>query len=90
MKLRSGRIVFNDSVEGYIFLNTYCSISKIQNRIIFRNKLKKLIKKWYLWLIKKHNNSNYFVKINDIYDISLSVLYFVPISNKSLYVPFSL
>ena len=58
MKLRSGRIVFNDSVEGYIFLNTYCSISKIQNRIIFRNKLKKLIKKWYLWLIKKHNNSN--------------------------------
>ena len=71
MKLRSGRIVFNDSVEGYMFLNTYCSISQIQNRIIFRNKLKQLIKKWYLWLIKKHNDSNYL--LNPWYFFSFSI-----------------
>ena len=59
MKLRSGRKVFNNSVEGNEFLNTYGSISYINDSKIFRDYLKKMIKKWYLWLIKKHLASNY-------------------------------
>ena len=49
-------------VDAYVddeFLNTYCSISYISDPKIFRHHLKILIKKWYLWLVKKHVNSNY-------------------------------
>ena len=59
MKLRSGRKVFNNCIEGNEFLNTYCSISYISDRKIFRHHLKKIIKKWYIWLIKKHIETNY-------------------------------
>lgn len=61
MKLRSGRVIFNDSVEGHRFLNLYCSISQIKNRTIFRKRVKLMIKNWYLWLIKKHIQSPYVV-----------------------------
>ena len=54
MKLRSGRNVFNNSQEESKFLNTYCSISNIKDKTIFKQKLIKLIKNWYLWLAKKH------------------------------------
>ena len=59
MKLRSGRNVFNNSQEESKFLNTYCSISNIKDKTIFKQKLIKLIKNWYLWLAKKHLKCEY-------------------------------
>ena len=63
MILRSGRKVFNNSVDGNEFLNAYSSVSYIKERNLFRHHLKILIKKWYLWLVKKHVNSNYILSL---------------------------
>lgn len=71
MILRSGRKVFNNSIEGSEFLNTYSSISCIKESKLFRYHLKILIKKWYLWLVKKHVNSNYILSPWLLFGISI-------------------
>ena len=84
MILRSGRKVFNDSDEGSKFLNTYCSISYINERQLFRHHLKILIKKWYLWLVKKHVNSNYVLTPWLLFGISIYNKW-VGSGNESIY-----
>ena len=71
MKLRSGRIIFSNQVEGNKFLNTYSSISYINNIKIFKYEIKKLIIKWYLWLIKKHVESEYIITPWYLFSISI-------------------
>jgi hypothetical protein len=84
MILRSGRKVFNDSVEGYEFLNTYSSISYIKERKVFRHHLKILIKKWYLWLVKKHVKSNYVLSPWLLFGLSIYNKW-VGLGNESMY-----
>ena len=72
MNLRSGRIIFNNSQEESKFLNTYCSISNIKNKTIFKQELKKLIKNWYLWLAKKHIESEYILTPWLLFGLSIS------------------
>ena len=71
MILRSGRKVFNSSVEGSEFLNTYSSVALIKERKLFKYHFKILIKKWYLWLVKKHVNSNYILSPWLLFGISI-------------------
>lgn len=84
MILRSGRKVFNDYVEGSKFLNTYSSISYINNNKIFREHLKILIKNWYLWLVKKHVNSKYVLSPWLLFAISIYNRW-IGFGNESIY-----
>ena len=71
MKLRSGRKVFNNSQESK-FLNTYCSISNIKDKTIFKQELNKLIKNWYLWLAKKQLESEYILSPWLLFGLSIN------------------
>jgi hypothetical protein len=84
MILRSGRKVFNNYVEGNKFLNTYSSISYVKNTKLFRYQLKNIIKKWYLWLVKKHVNSNYILSPWLLFAISIYNKW-VELGNESIY-----
>lgn len=84
MILRSGRKVFNNFVDGNEFLNAYGSISSIKERKIFRHHLKILIKKWYLWLVKKHINSNYILSPWLLLGLSIYNKW-VGLGNESIY-----
>ena len=84
MILRSGRKIFNDLVEGSEFLNTYSSISYIQKSNLFRFHFKNLIKKWYLWLVKKHINSNYILSPWLLFGLSIYNKWSV-LGNESIY-----
>ena len=71
MKLRSGRVLFNNNIEGGRFLNIYCSISQIKNRTIFKKHLKKIINEWYLWLIEQQAKSKFLISPWFLFSISL-------------------
>lgn len=71
MKLRSGRVIFSKEIEGNKFLNTYSSISYINNSKILKYEIKKLITKWYLWLIRKHIESEYIITPWYLFSVSM-------------------